>query len=314
TPTRASSPPPGRAAPTSPSCATRARPSAAPTPSTRTCGSRWAWRRSSRSGARPSPASPSRPRGSTTSRRGACSCTTCRRTTARSAPRRPSTTRAAWCSTRPRTGCTPTRRCWCSSSRTGTTEVSAQLRVGVLGASGYGGAGLLERLARHPHARVVAVGSRQYAGQGVDACWPRLAGLFPGLVFAGEDEVIAASDVVFCATPHGATAPVVKKALDAGRSVVDLSADFRLSAGSYAEWYGGEHPHPELIPEAVYGLVELHRDELVAKRLIASPGCNATAASLALAPLAAAGLLGPTAVVNVVTGVSGAGRATSGPL
>jgi len=188
---------------------------------------------------------------------------------------------------------------------------AAPVRVGILGASGYGGAGLLERLARHPHAQVVALGSRQYAGQGVDACWPHLAGLFPDLVFVSEDEVIAASDVVFCATPHGATAPLVRKALDAGRSVVDLSADFRLPADTYAEWYGGPHPHPELIDEAVYGLVELHRDELVAKRLIASPGCNATAASLALAPLAAAGLLGRSAVANVITGVSGAGRATS---
>lgn len=192
--------------------------------------------------------------------------------------------------------------------------MASVLRVGILGASGYGGAGLMERLGRHPHARVTAIGSRQYAGQGVDACWPHLAGLFPDLVFTNEDEVIAASDVVFCATPHGATAPVAKKALDAGRYVVDLSADFRLGAETYAEWYGGTHPHPELIDEAVYGLVELHRDELVAKRLIASPGCNATAASMALAPLAAAGLLGPSAVANVITGVSGAGRSTSGPL
>src|SRR5690606_17241878 len=197
---------------------------------------------------------------------------------------------------------------------TGSTDVASVLRVGILGASGYGGAGLMQRLGRHPHARVTAIGSRQYAGQGVDACWPHLAGLFPDLVFTNEDEVIAASDVVFCATPHGATAPLVRKALDAGRSVVDLSADFRLPADTYAEWYGGTHPHPELIDEAVYGLVELHRDELVAKRLIASPGCNATAASMALAPLAAAGLLGPNAVANVITGVSGAGRSTSGPL
>ena len=192
--------------------------------------------------------------------------------------------------------------------------MAASHRVGILGASGYGGAGLIERLSRHGGVELVAVGSRQYAGQSVDACWPHLAGLFPGLTFSSEDEVIEASDVVFCATPHGATAPLVKRALDAGKRVIDLSADFRLPAASYEEWYGGPHPHPELLHEAVYGLVELHRDELPGRRLIASPGCNATAASLALAPLAAAGLLGSSAVVSVLTGVSGAGRGSSAML
>lgn len=185
------------------------------------------------------------------------------------------------------------------------------LRVGVLGASGYGGAGLLERLARHPGVELTAVGSRQYQGEPVAASWPQFAGLFPELSFRSTDAVVADSEVVFCATPHGATAPLVKQALDSGVAVIDLSADFRLPPDVYAAWYGLPHPHPELYPEARYGLVELHRDELRGARLIASPGCNATAASLALAPLAAAGLLGPSAVANVVTGVSGAGRAPS---
>lgn len=189
--------------------------------------------------------------------------------------------------------------------------MSEQLRVGILGASGYGGAGLIERLLRHEAVTISAIGSRQYAGQELGACWPHLAGALPELRFVDEEEVIAASDVLFCATPHGATAPIVKRALDAGLEVIDLSADFRLDAATYQTWYGAPHPHPELIPEARYGLVELHRDELPGSRLIASPGCNATAVSLALAPLAAAGLLGTAAVANVLTGVSGAGRGTS---
>ena len=184
-------------------------------------------------------------------------------------------------------------------------------RAGILGASGYGGAGLIERLLRHPQVTVSALGSRQYAGRELGECWPHLAGALPDLRFADDDNVIAACDVLFCATPHGATAPLVKKALDAGREVVDLSADFRLAAEVYETWYGAPHPHPELLDEARYGLVELHRDELPGCRLIASPGCNATAASLALAPLAAAGLLGSSAVANVLTGVSGAGRSPS---
>lgn len=185
------------------------------------------------------------------------------------------------------------------------------LRVGILGASGYGGAGLIERLARHPGVALAALGSRQFLGEPVEACWPQFAGLFPDLRFGDTEDVLAAAEVVFCATPHGATAPLVKQALDAGVAVVDLSADFRLPMEDYRTWYGGEHPHPELYEQARYGLVELHRDELPGCRLIASPGCNATAASLALAPLAAAGLLGPVSVAAILAGVSGAGRAPS---
>ncbi len=185
-----------------------------------------------------------------------------------------------------------------------------RIKAGVLGASGYGGAGLIERLSRHAGVELVALGSRQFLDQQVAACWPQFAGLFGDLRFSGDDEVIAASEVLFCATPHGATAPLVKRAMDAGIKVVDLSADFRLDSETYAAWYGA-HPHPELIDRAVYGLVELHRAELPGAELIASPGCNATAGSLALAPLAASGLLGESVVVNVITGVSGAGRAQS---
>ncbi len=180
------------------------------------------------------------------------------------------------------------------------------LRVAVLGASGYGGAGLIERLRVHPDADLVAVASRQYLGQSVDAAWPHLAGLVP-LAFVDAGDAIAAADVVMCATPHGATAVLVRAARDAGKRVVDLSADFRLDADTYASWYG-PHPHPELLGEAVYGLPELHRSELPGAAIVASPGCNATAATLALAPLAAAGLLGDMPTVTIVTGASGAGR------
>lgn len=187
-----------------------------------------------------------------------------------------------------------------------TTEL---IRVGILGASGYGGAELLRRLLTHPLVTVSGAASRQYLGQRVSACWPQLAGV-SDLVFGDTDAVIAGCDVLFCATPHAETAPFVKRALDAGKRVVDLSADFRLSPEEYGVWYG-PHPHPELCDRAVYGLVELHRDELRGAELIAVPGCNCTTANLALAPLAAHGLLGRDVVVNVITGVSGAGRSTS---
>lgn len=182
------------------------------------------------------------------------------------------------------------------------------LTAGILGASGYGGAGLIERLSRHPEVGTLRLGSRSYAGQEVGACWPQFGGLLQDVTFEETDAVIDGSDVLFFATPHGATAPLVARALAAGKRVVDLSADFRLPPTTYAEWYGSEHPHPELYERARYGLVELHRRELAGADLVAGPGCNATAGALALAPLAAAGLLEGTPVVNVLTGVSGAGR------
>lgn len=180
------------------------------------------------------------------------------------------------------------------------------IRVSLLGASGYGGAELIRRLSRHREVEVAAMGSRGYAGQKLEACWPQLAGL-SGATFVEPDEALEAGDVVFFATPHGETAPLVAAARAKDKRVIDLSADFRLPPAQYARWYGREHAHPELYREARYGLVELHRDELVGASLIANPGCNASAASLALAPLAAAGLAHDVNV-TIMTGVSGAGR------
>ena len=179
--------------------------------------------------------------------------------------------------------------------------------VGILGASGYGGAGLIERLLRHPEVEIRGLGTRQHVGRPATAAWPQLAGL-TDLTFSAQNEVIETSDVVFCATPHRATAPLVAQARSVGASVIDLSADFRIPPSQYARWYGVEHPHPELFPEARYGLVELHREELCGAAIVAAPGCNATAVSLALAPLAAEGLLGPEVNTSVITGASGAGR------
>lgn len=184
-----------------------------------------------------------------------------------------------------------------------------RIGVGILGASGYGGAELLRRLLTHPLVTVSGVASRQFLGERVNACWPQLAGV-SSLVFEDTDAVIAGCEVLFCATPHAETAPLVYRALEAGKRVIDLSADFRLAPEDYATWYG-PHPHPELCDRAVYGLVELHRDELRGAELVAVPGCNCTTANLALAPLAANGLLGRDVTVNVITGVSGAGRGAS---
>ncbi len=187
------------------------------------------------------------------------------------------------------------------------------IRVAILGASGYGGAELIRRLSRHPEVEVAALASRQYAGRPLYECWPQLAGLTEAR-FVLPEEALAAGDVIFTATPHGETAGLVAQARAAGRKVIDLSADFRLPVDLYEEWYGLAHPHPELYGEARYGLVELHRGELAGAQLVANPGCNASAAALALAPLASAGLLGEQVNAHIMTGVSGAGRGTSGDL
>lgn len=186
------------------------------------------------------------------------------------------------------------------------------LRVAILGANGYGGSGLIRRLRRHPAVGTLALGSRSLAGRPATEAWPQLAGVFPG-AFTSPEEALEGADVAFLATPHGATAPWVAAALDAGARVVDLSADSRLDPDTYRTWYG-EHPHPETWEACRYGLVEAHRDELPGARVVAAPGCNASAVALALLPLASAGLLGDDPACTVVTGASGAGRAPAQPL
>ena len=118
------------------------------------------------------------------------------------------------------------------------------------------------------------------------------------------------ADVVFVAVPHGVAMTYVPKLLDAGLYVIDLSADYRLQdAQLYQEVYGHPHTDPAHLAEAVYGLPELYRDKLPGARLVANPGCYPTAATLALAPLLAKGLIKPHAImINAASGVSGAGR------
>lgn len=185
------------------------------------------------------------------------------------------------------------------------------MKVAVIGGAGYAGAELFVRLIGHPEIASVAMASRSRAGETLEAVWPHLRGVAG--TFTTPEEALQEADVVFLATPHGQTAPWVHRALQAGKRVVDLSADSRLDEASYAQWYG-PHPHPEDLNHARYGLVEAHRHDLAGAALVAAPGCNATAMNLALLPLAEAGwLTDRTAVCQVVTGSSGGGR-TAGEL
>jgi N-acetyl-gamma-glutamyl-phosphate reductase len=192
------------------------------------------------------------------------------------------------------------------------------LRVAVLGATGYVGAELVRILERHPHVSIVGLAARNRDGIPVGEAFAHLAGT--GHRIEAELPGPGAVDAVFLALPHGQAATIAPPLLERGVLVVDLGPDFRLSdPADYPTWYGFEHPAPELLPggpgrsgdtviaAAVYGLPELHRAALTRTRLIASPGCYPTAALLALAPLARAGLVHDV-VVDAKSGVSGAGR------
>ncbi len=186
------------------------------------------------------------------------------------------------------------------------------MKVGVIGASGFTGGEVLRLLVKHPEAEVVIATSREYADEYVFRLHPNLRGV-TDLKFTPPDlkRITEACDCVFMATPHGASIKYTPQLLEVGLKVIDLSADFRLkNPEMYKYWYGWEHPRLDLLAEAVYGLPELHREEIKRARLIACPGCTATASILALAPVVKAGFADlDHIVVDVKIGSSGAGSA-----
>lgn len=178
-------------------------------------------------------------------------------------------------------------------------------RVGVVGASGYGGAELVRLLAGHPACSLAVVAAHTQAGERLDDLFPHLAG--ERRFDAVDLDRLGGLDLVFLATPHGPALELGAALADGGARVVDLSAAFRLPAAAFATWYGEDHPRPDLAP-APYGLTEYARAEVAGARLVANPGCYPTATLLALLPLA--GLIDPqTVVVDAMSGTSGAGRA-----
>jgi N-acetyl-gamma-glutamyl-phosphate reductase len=182
-----------------------------------------------------------------------------------------------------------------------------------VGASGFTGAELLRLIAGHPDLGVVVATGDSMAGTAVAELYPSLAGAYGDLSFEPYEPGLADEhdlDLVFCGLPHGTSQEIVPGLLADERVVVDLGADFRLTDASlYPQWYGVEHTVPELLSTAVYGLPELFREELRTATLIATPGCYVTTATLALAPLLAAGAVEPTGIiVDAASGVSGAGR------
>ncbi|MCS7124704.1 MAG: N-acetyl-gamma-glutamyl-phosphate reductase [Candidatus Bathyarchaeota archaeon] len=188
------------------------------------------------------------------------------------------------------------------------------MRVGIIGGSGYVGGELLRLLLHHPQTEVALVTSEKHAGEYVHAVHPNLRGL-THLKFTQYhlSKVEKNCDLVFTALPHGASVKIVPELLKAGLKVIDMSADFRLkNPESYLKWYGWNHPVPELLMEAVYGLPELHREEIREAKLVACPGCMATATILPLMPLIKSSLIDlDRIIVDVKVGSSGAGAAPS---
>jgi N-acetyl-gamma-glutamyl-phosphate reductase len=198
----------------------------------------------------------------------------------------------------------------------GSAGGARRIRVGIIGATGYVGGELVRLLARHPDVEIVGLVGRDRDHDPIGGIHPHLAmtGLSVSSELAGGAEhEVEVPDAVFMALPHGAGIETAERFAGAGAAVIDLGPDFRLrDPADYPRWYGFEHPRPDLLDVAVYGLPELHRAELeglvdAPVAIVGSPGCYPTATLLALAPLARAGLIGDL-VVDAKSGVSGAGR------
>ncbi|MFY9488992.1 MAG: N-acetyl-gamma-glutamyl-phosphate reductase [Solirubrobacterales bacterium] len=176
-------------------------------------------------------------------------------------------------------------------------------KVAVIGAAGYAGALCADIVWRHPELELTAVTARSDAGSKLNAVHPRYD--VPLTLEAFDAAAVAErADAALIAYPHGASAPVAAELLEHGLKVVDLSADFRLPQAAYEDYYQ-PHGFPELLPDAVYGLTEKHRDEIAGARLVANPGCYPTASLLALYPIAD---MADDVIVDAKSGVSGAGR------
>lgn len=185
------------------------------------------------------------------------------------------------------------------------------IKVGIAGATGYGGIELLRLLGNHPAADVVLAGTESYVGQELAAVYPHLAGRVT-LVGreAGPEALAEECDVVFTALPHGVPMKLAPAVLAAGKKLIDLGADFRLKdISAFETWYKHSHSAPELMTEAVYGLPELYREQISPARLVGNPGCYPTSCALAAAPLLKSGVVESRGIIfDAKSGVSGAGR------
>ncbi|MCM2326429.1 MAG: N-acetyl-gamma-glutamyl-phosphate reductase [Lysobacter sp.] len=184
------------------------------------------------------------------------------------------------------------------------------IKVGVVGGTGYTGVELLRLLAAHPDVEIAAITSRGEAGTPVARMFPSLRKRVDIAFSDPASTDLGACQCVFFATPNGVAMGQARQLVDAGVKVIDLSADFRIrDIATWERWYKMKHAAPELVAEAVYGLPEMNREKIRGARLVANPGCYATAVQLALLPLVETGFVDRAHLVaDAKSGVSGAGR------
>jgi N-acetyl-gamma-glutamyl-phosphate reductase len=187
------------------------------------------------------------------------------------------------------------------------------IRTAIIGASGYSGAELLRLLSRRSDVRVEKVTARSSAGERVDKLYPALTGVVDLSYQEFDPAAFTGIDVAFVALPSGEAMHVVPALRGIVPRIIDLGGDFRLrSPQSYERYYRRKHASPELLPEAVYGLPEIHAEKIARAQIVANPGCYPTAAILALLPALKHGIVHPRGIViNALSGVSGAGRSAA---
>jgi len=185
------------------------------------------------------------------------------------------------------------------------------IKAGVLGATGYAGAELVRLLSAHGNVELTLLGSKTFEGKKFSDVYTNLRGIVDNVCEEGDvDTVCERSDVVFTALPHGASKEVIPQLYKKGVVVIDLSGDFRYNdVKVYEKWYGEPHCAPEMLKESVYGLPELHREEIKKTKLIGNPGCYTTCSILGLAPLLAEKVIDTkNIIIDAKSGVTGAGR------
>ena len=192
-----------------------------------------------------------------------------------------------------------------------TQKSEKQVRVGLLGASGYTGAEIVRLLANHPHFGITLLSDDRKAGKSIGSVFPHLISQHLPTMTSVKDADFSKVDAVFCCLPHG-TAQEITKGLPRSLKIVDLSPDFRLrNISEYEEWYGQAHNAPDLQKEAVYGLTEILREDIKHAGLVANPGCYPTSIQLPLVPLLKANLIqSKNIIIDAKSGVSGAESGT----
>ncbi len=189
-------------------------------------------------------------------------------------------------------------------------EKFSMIKTAIIGAAGYSGEELIRILTSHPSCEISIITSRKYAGSSVGTVFPRFSDIDLNFSKPDIEKIKSKADVVFLALPHGLAAEFAAPLYEAGLKVIDISADFRVrNPEIYKKYYEGDHPAPELLKNAVYGLPEIYRDAISNASLIACAGCYPTSILLPSIPLLKAGIISPEdIVVASMSGVTGAGR------